>query len=146
MKLLGIALLFVLCVAAGFGKAARIEARERALRSVYRDIEALLLQIRTRRLPLDRAAELLPDGIVKRRVTGEKPQKGDPLTETETERLDRFLSLLQRAAADEIAAAGEGYRSELALAIEEAQRQTQNTRLFRSVGALSGAVLAVLLW
>ena len=146
MKLLGIAMLFLLCVAGGFGAAARIERRAQTLQAVYKDVGILLVTIRARRLPLWKAARVLPEGTVRARITGEKPRRTDALTDAESERLDAFLNLLAKAGSEEIASMGESYRSELAVSIAEAEKRRGETKLFRSVGALCGAILAVLLW
>ena len=148
MKQLGIGILFLLCVAAGFGRAARIEARGQTLKSVYKDLKLLLLHIQTRRLPLDEAAKLLPEGVVAKLLSGDAPSERQrwALTEPEWERLRDFLRLLGSASLNEIDAAGACCLSELSVSIGEAESRCGNTKLFRAVGALCGAVLAVLLW
>lgn len=145
MKILGIAILFLLCVALGFGKAAALEARVRTLRSMHKDVRLLLDEIRLRHTALTKAAELLPDGTVRARLSGNGTHRRE-LGDAETEQLDRFLALLGRAGMEEIASAGESYLGELTVLIEEAERKSGSARLFRSIGALSGAILAVLLW
>ena len=148
MKQLGIGILFLLCVAAGFGRAARIEARAQTLKNVYKDLKQLLLHIQTRRLPLDAAKKLLPEGVVAKLLSGEAPSERQrrALTEPEWERLNGFLRLLGSSSLSEIDAAGTCYLSELSVSIGEAESRCGSTKLFRAVGALCGAVLAVLLW
>ena len=146
MKILGIAMLFLLCIGVGFGKAAAQQARVRTLRAVQKDVRQLLGEIRLRHTTLTEAASLLQEGVVRAKLTGSGDRVHRGMSEAEIERLDRFLALLGRAGLQEIATAGESYLAELASLLEEAEQKSKSAGLYRSVGALSGAILAVLLW
>lgn len=152
MKWIGITLLFLLCLLIGLVRAARSEERCRILHSIRRDTEATLLSIRTRRLPLSACAAELPKGTVQTLLCSLRD--GTPLMQSvpavlpleERELICRFFERLEGATAERIEAEGAAFLQALGRAYEAAQKQRERDRMMRSIGALCGAALAVLLW
>ena len=152
MKWIGITLLFTLCLLIGLIRAARSEERYRILCAAKRDTEALLLTIRTRRLPLPQCANELGEGTV--RALLQALTNGTPLdtalpavlAEDEKRMLCGFFERLNGATGERIEGEGAAFLQAMERTTVEAQKRCERDRMLRSVGALCGAALAVLLW
>ena len=134
MKYIGIGLLFLLAVAAGFRKAAGIETRAKTLKNIRKDVQTI--------------AAMLPEGAVRTGLlTGDSGAKAQSaLTDDEQERLKAFLRTVSEGNGSEIESVGAAYLAELALSEKESSAACSNAKLFRAIGAICGAALAVLLW
>lgn len=148
MKYIGIGLLFLLAVAAGFRKAAGIETRAKTLKNIRKDVQTLTMYIRTRKTDLKSIAAMLPEGAVRTGLlTGDSGAKAQSaLTDDEQERLKAFLRTVSEGDGSEIESVGAAYLAELALSEKESSAACSNAKLFRAIGAICGAALAVLLW
>ena len=150
LKTLGIGLVFLVCFWIGTDRSHRAEERCRMLETVCRDLGALLVCIRSERLPLRQCIDRLPEGWVRERLStvdsGQEPTGSGSLDAKDREELDRFFRALQKTDAGGVAATGEAALARLNESLASAKKTAEQSRLFRTVGALCGAVLAVLLW
>ncbi|MBR0424589.1 MAG: stage III sporulation protein AB [Clostridia bacterium] len=147
MKYLGIGMLFLLSVGAGFWKAAKLELRIRTLRDMRKDLRMLLSEIRTRKTSLKTIAQKMPDGAIRAALQEETgSMRLRTLSEAERERLTEFLTLLMDGNMTEIESAAHVYLSELDTALENGQQLSGQAKLYRAIGAVCGTALAVLLW
>ncbi len=146
MKTIGIGLLFLFCTIMGFVRADRIRNRYRVLRVLCRDLDTLLLLIRTRRLPIRQATEQLGEGTLKAILNQGKRAALPELTDVEKRQLFAFSNVLCIGSGAEIAAQGEALQAMLQDACLAAKQDAEQAKVIRSIGVLCGAVFAVVLW
>ena len=146
LKYVGIGLLFLLCVSIGFRMASQIEDRRNVLQAFRRDVECLLLWIRTRRAPVAALLrDLSPDGLGSL-LTDDTTSAFRNLTETERTEILHFIEIVKSRGTEEIKTEGEALLKNLDTAEAEMEKIGTQTGMFRTVGTLCGAALAVLLW
>lgn len=146
MKTIGIGLLFLFCTVAGLVRADRLQNRYRALCALCRDVETLLLMIRTRRIPIRQATKHLGDGPLKRLLDQGKRALLPEFSDAEKQQLIDFSDMLCIGSGEEIAAQGEALREMLQNACRAAKQDAEQAKVVRSIGVLCGAVFAVVLW
>lgn len=148
MKLLATVLVFAVCVGIGFRKAAGIEGRADDIQTAIRETESILLHVQIRKLPIQSFAKEEKEMRMLHILEGtaEAAEQFRYLLPKEQAYITRFIHTMQNKGTSEIAAEGRALIECFSKAAKHTEEEKTRTGMFRAVGALCGAVLAILLW